>query len=73
MAELQDRDIEAIHETHDKVIRIETLLGNGDKGLLHDVKESKRKINRIELVIVGLCSSGGLAGGILGMIKWLSG
>ena len=73
MAELQERDIEAIHETHDKVIRIETLLGNGDEGLLHDVAENKKKINRVELVIVGLCSSGALGGGILGMIKWLSG
>ena len=42
MAELTTEDIKAIHETHDKVIVIETLLGNGIGGLLEDHKNLKK-------------------------------
>ncbi len=71
MAELTEKDLEAIHDTHDKVIKIDTILGNGGKGLCYEVQEHGKRINRVELVIVSLCSSGVLGGGILGLIKWL--
>ena len=72
MPELSKEDIIALRETHDKVIKIETLLGNGNEGLCYDVKCTKQRVSRLELIIVGLISSGALGGGILGLVKWLS-
>jgi len=72
MPELTDHDIKAIHETHDKVIRIDTILGNSGKGLIHDVSNNKKKIERIQLILVSIVSSGALGGGILGLVKMLT-
>lgn len=71
MVEFTERDLDAIHDTHDKVIRMDAILGNGDSGLCRDVREHQKRISRIELVIVGVVSTGGLTGGIIGLVKWL--
>ena len=48
------------------------LLGtNGQGGLVREVKSHNKKINRLELVIIGMVSSGFLGGSIMGLIKWL--
>ena len=73
MPELTSEDIVALRETHDKVIRIETLLGNDHTGLCYEVRCHNKRIGRLELVIVGIFSSGALGGGVLGLIKWLGG
>ena len=73
MPALTKEDIATIHATHDEVIRIKTLLGNGDKGLCHDVQCTQKRVNRLELIVVGVFSSGALGGGVFGFIKWLNG
>ena len=73
MADITEREIEAIHDTHDKVIRIETILGDGDAGLLHEVKDQGKKIRRVEIIIASLVGSGILGGGALGIMQLVSG
>lgn len=73
MAEITEREITAIHDTHDKVIKIETILGNGDKGLSHEVREHAKKIRIIEITLASLFGSGILGGGIFGVVKLLTG
>lgn len=50
---------------------------NGFEGDIPEIKKSmknyQKRINRIELTIAGLIGSGALGGGILGIVKWLSG
>jgi len=69
MAEITEREIEAIHDTHDKIIRIETILGDGDEGLCHEVNEHQKRIHRIEIVIASLVGSGILGTGIWGLLR----
>jgi len=73
MVEITEREINAIHETKEKVVRIDTLLGNGDRGLCHDVRTSKQRIQRIELIIAFSFGSAGLGGGIVAVVKLLGG
>ena len=69
MAEITEREIEAIHDSHDRIIKVETLIGNGDKGLYHDVQVSKTRIWKIEIILALITGSGILGGGIVGLIK----
>ncbi len=73
MTELTDNDLKIIHDTHDAVIKITTVLGDGDEGLCGDVKSHSQRLNRIEIVIAGLIGSGVLGGGAIGILKLLGG
>ncbi len=73
MVEFTKRELDAIHATHDMVIRIDTILGNGDKGLCHDVRCHNKRINRIELFLAFLIGCGMLGGGTVGLLKFLGG
>ena len=65
MATLTVEDVKAIRETHDKVIKIMTLLkGNGGEGLLQKADNNRKRITRIEIIIAGLLGSGGIGYGI---------
>ena len=44
MPELSDDDIGTIRATHDAVIRLESLIGNGDKGLCADIRRNSLAI-----------------------------
>ncbi len=73
MVELNQNDIDAIHATHDKVIRIDTIIGNGDKGLCYDVRCQQKRINRIELFLVFLIGSGMIGGGVISLLGLIKG
>ena len=73
MVEITEREINAIHETKEKVVRIDTLLGNGDSGLCRDVAVSKNKIHRIEIILAFSFGSAGLGGGVVAAAKLLGG
>lgn len=65
MAELTKREIDAIHETHDKVIELVSIIGNGDnKGLCYETRSLRRRITRLEIVLAAIIGSGTLGGGI---------
>ena len=70
MAEITEKEINAIHETHDKVIRIETIL---DNGLIDEVENQGKQIRRVELIIALFIGSGVLGGGAFGLFKLLLG
>ena len=73
MATLEDHDIEMIRETRDIAKRLETLMGNGDKGLLEDIREHSKQIvllhskhNRLErrfILLIGFLVGSGILGG----------
>ncbi len=73
MIELTEKELDAIHDTHDKVIKIDTLLGNGEKGLCYEVRCHNKRIGRIEIVIGGLIASGVITGGGVAIAKLLGG
>mgnify|MGYP001613862941 CR=1 FL=1 len=73
MVEITEKDLDAIHDSHDKIIRIDTLLGNGEKGLCYDVRCHQHRITRLELGIAFLVGTGTIGGGIYGLIKLLGG
>jgi len=61
--ELTEQDLEMIRETHDKVIRIDTLLGNGEKGLCYDVRRHQKAISQLTIqfwLLVGLLIGTGI-------------
>jgi len=62
---------EKLNNTHDAVIRIETVLGNGDKGICHDVSSLKKKVWRVEIIIALVIGSGILGGGAWGLRELL--
>jgi len=69
-----ERD-EKIQETYDSVIKIKTaLVGlDGQGGLVRQVNNNTKKVNRLNIIIAGLVGSGVLGGGIVGIIKLLTG
>ncbi len=80
--ELDERVIEAIHDTHDTVIQLKTVLlgANGDDGLVGDVKrtskaiivlnEKHNKLNKTLWTLIGiLVGSGVLGGSLWGLLK----
>ena len=75
MADLTERDLTVIQETHDTVLEIKVvLLGkNGDEGLCGDVKYLQRDHSRLKqhfLILVGILGGSGIfGGGIYGLIK----
>ena len=71
--ELSQKDIDALWETHDEVIAIKNTLGNGNRGLCHDVKENTRRISRIEILLAFAAGGGGITGGIIGIQRLLGG
>lgn len=62
-----------LDETHDSIIRIETVLGNGDDGLVGDVKriaKSHYNLKRNFIILVSfLAGSGVLTGGIWAFVN----
>ncbi len=82
MPELSDEERKAILETHDAVIRLVTLIGDGDEGLCAEVKkqgealfalnEKHEKLNGHFLLLVGLLGGSGVLGGsVAGIIQLL--
>lgn len=67
--ELTPQLVEKIEKTHDSVTRIETILGNGSGGIRADIKNQGRRISRLELILVGIFSSGILGSGIYGLVE----
>ena len=55
-----------LDETHDSIIRIETLLGNGDKGLCYDVRclsSSHYRLKRNFWIFTSFLAGSGVLGG----------
>jgi len=74
MATLTAKDVKAIRETHDKVIKIMTLLkGNGGEGLLQKADNNRKRITRVEIIIAAILGSGALGGGAYGLIQLIGG
>ena len=73
MATLTVKDIEALWETHDKVIKIEAILGDGNTGLCQDVKSNTRRLNKLEITVAAIIGSGALGGGIWGVVHLIGG
>lgn len=73
MAELTERDLVNISETHDAVIKLVTIIGDGDEGLCGEVRNHSKRLSRIEMVIAGIIGSGVLGGGAIGIVKLLGG
>ena len=73
MPELTEKELEQIHETHDIVIKIKTVLlgANADKGLVGEVKHNSKRLGRIEIVLAILLGSGIVSGSIVGVIRLL--
>ena len=78
--DLTKEDITAMRETHDIVIRLGTLIGNGDSGMSSDIREHTKAItdlynrhNKLRgrfLLLVGvLGGSGILTGGTLALLE----
>jgi len=73
MVEITEKEIEAIHSTHDKVIRMETMLGNGNAGLCHAVRDHQKRIRIIEITLAILLGGSGLVGSGFALAKLLGG
>ena len=73
---LTAEDIKKIRETHDAVIRIVTLLGNGNPGLIATVGQHTKSLNslwqKFWLLVGILVGSGVLAGSIVTALQLLS-
>ncbi len=69
--DIDEKVIKAIEETHDTVIELKTvLLGkNSDKGLVGQVEEHEKKINRNTIILVAIIASGALGSGIVGLLN----
>ncbi len=70
MAKITDKELEAIHETHDAVIRLVTLM-DGENGISATLRNHGKRIRRIELIGVGLMTSGALGTGIMALVNSL--
>ena len=57
--QLSQKDIDALWETHDEVIAIKNTLGNGNKGLCHDVAQNTKRITRMEIFLALAAGGGG--------------
>ena len=61
-----------LDETHDSIIRIEVLLGNGDKGLCEDVRRLANSHYRLKknywVLVSFLAGSGVLGGGLWALL-----
>ena len=68
---LTKEEKQKLDEVHDKVITIVERLGNGDAGLCHDVRLSKKRIWRLEMIMAILFGSGVRGGGALAIIRYL--
>lgn len=60
-----------IEETHDKVIKIETIIGNGTQGLFQQVRNNTKAITKIWLILAFIAGGGGLGLGIIELIKFM--
>ena len=69
MVEITEREITALHDTHDKVIRIDTIL----EDMCKEVAGHQTKIRRIEIVLGALLGSGALGGIGVGINKLFGG
>ena len=78
--ELDKEDIKAIRETRDAVIRLDTIIGDGESGLLFDIREQGlaikdlyNKHNSLKgkfLLLVGILGGSGiLTGGAVGILQ----
>ena len=75
MPELSDDDIRVIRATHDTVIRLESVIGNGDKGLCSDIRrhglaiaglaEKHSKLSKSFWMLVAFLIGAGILGGSL--------
>ena len=63
-----------LDETHDVVIELRTvLLGkNSDRGIVGQVVDNTRRINRNTIILAAILGSGVLGGGVVGVIKLLT-
>ncbi len=70
MATLEQID-EKLDRVENVVVEVKTvLLGkNSDKGLVGQVEEHEKKINRNTIILVAIIASGVLGGGITGLIQ----
>ncbi len=73
MTELTQEHLIMIQETHDKIIRIETLLGNGDAGLCRQVSTNTKRINSLCIILAFIGGGGGVALGVVELLKSLGG
>jgi len=71
MVELTEKELQAIHETHDAVIRLETIIGNGEQGLYVEVRNHGKRITRIEIILAALVGSGVLGTASFQIVKLL--
>ena len=67
-------DKEKLNETHEAVIKLKTVLlgANGDKGIVGQVNENTKKVNRNTIILAALLGSGVLTGGGIGIAQLLS-
>lgn len=70
--ELTEQDIAAIHETHDAVVKLNTLIvGNGTPGLCDRVKsleaDHAQTKGRLYTLIGVLVGSGAISGSVIGI------
>lgn len=63
-----------LDETHDTVIKLKTVLlgANGQPGLVDQVIGNTKRSTRNTLILTAIISSGGLGGGIFGIIKLIT-
>ena len=73
MANLTKDDLQRIHDTHDAVIAIKQILGDGHEGLCHDVRCHQKRISHIEIAFAFLVGTGFLTGGTIGLVKLIGG
>ena len=71
---LTPEELRKIDETHDTVITLKTVLlgANGNPGLVDQVIANTKRSSRNTIILTAIIASGGLGGGIFGIIKLLT-
>lgn len=71
---LTPEERQKIDETHDTVITLKTVLlgANGNPGLVDQVIANTKRSSRNTIILTALIASGGLSGGVFGIIKLLT-
>jgi len=71
---LTPEELRKIDETHDTVIKLKTVLlgANGNPGLVDQVLANTKRSSRNTIILTAIIASGGLSGGVFGIIKLLT-